>query len=382
MPPEHTPRIAWLFPSLERGNYWHPILSELTRMYPQTHVFTGVWSGYSQGYENGFAVEVVGKMRFVDTAATGTGYNKGFIYASPKIIGRLLSFRPDLIFTTGFCMWTIFALLLKPIAQWRVVITYDGSSPGVDYRGDRLRAFARRLMGWAANGFITNSQAGKAYLQEQLGVSDSKIFARPYQVPDITALLQPSDRPLPDPIHRPVFLYIGQLIPRKGLQQLLAACRLLQEQGCDRYTLWVIGDGAQRQELQAFSQQHQLEESVHWLGWVEYSQLGAYLQTSDVFVFPTLEDIWGMVLLEAMAFGKPVVSSRWAGASELVIEGENGYLIDPYQPEEIASAMRQLIDHPERISSQGDQSRTRMTAHTSPLAAQFLAKVTDVVLHQ
>lgn len=382
MPPENTPRIAWLFPSLERGNYWHPIFSELTRMYPQTQVFTGVWSGYSQGYQDAFAVEVVGKMRFVDTAATGTGYNKGFIYASPKIIGRLLSFRPDLIFTTGFCMWTLFALLLKPIGRWRVVITYDGSSPGVDYQGDRLRSLVRRAMAGVANGLITNSQAGKAYLQEQLGVPEPKIFARPYQVPDVTALLQPSERPLPDPAHRPLFLYIGQLIARKGLQQLLEACRLLREQGCDRYTLWVIGDGAQRQELQAFIQQHHLEESVQWLGWVEYSQLGAYLQKSDVFVFPTLEDIWGMVLLEAMAFGKPVLSSRWAGASELVSEGENGSLIDPHQPEAIAAAMRQLIEHPDRIAPQGHQSHRLMTAHTSYAAAQFLAKVTDVVLHQ
>ncbi|NJN86707.1 MAG: glycosyltransferase, partial [Leptolyngbyaceae cyanobacterium SL_7_1] len=134
-----------------------------------------------------------------------------------------------------------------------------------------------------------------------LGVPDAKIFARPYQVPDITALLNQSDRALPKPAHHPVFLYIGQLIPRKGLQQLLEGCRLLKEQGSPPYTLWVIGDGAQRQELQAFTQQHHLEEVVHWLGWVEYSQLGAYLQKADVFVFPTLEDIWGMVLLEAMA---------------------------------------------------------------------------------
>ncbi|NJN86708.1 MAG: hypothetical protein HC881_10830 [Leptolyngbyaceae cyanobacterium SL_7_1] len=161
MQPDTAARIAWLFPSLERGNYWHPILSELTTMYPQTQVFTGVWSGYSEGYHDAFAVEVVGKMRFVDTAATGTGYNKGFIYASPKIIGRLLAFHPNLIFATGFSMWTIFALLLKPIARWRVVITYDGSSPGVDYRGDRLRSTARRLMGCSPMGLLPIARRAK-----------------------------------------------------------------------------------------------------------------------------------------------------------------------------------------------------------------------------
>lgn len=379
-----NPRIAWLFPSLERGNYWHPILSQLTTLYPQTQVFTGVWSGYSEGYEDAFAVDVVGKMRFVDTAATGTGYNKGFIYASPKIIGRLLAFRPTLIFATGFSMWTIFALLLKPIGRWRVVITYDGSSPGVDYRGDRVRSFVRRLMGWAAEGFITNSAAGKAYLMDGLGVAEHKIFARPYQVPDTAALMKRVDTApkLNHQPQRPVFLFIGQLIPRKGIQPLLEACRLLHHQGCDRYTLWIVGDGEQRQELEAFASQHGLERSVQWLGWVDYSQLGTYLQQSDVFVFPTLEDIWGMVLLEAMAFGKPVLCSCWAGASELVVEGDNGFLIDPHAPEKIATTMRQLIDHPDLIATLGRNSQTQMASHTSDAATQFLAKVTDAVLHQ
>jgi glycosyltransferase involved in cell wall biosynthesis len=73
--------------------------------------------------------------------------------------------------------------------------------------------------------------------------------------------------------------------------------------GYEGYSLVVIGTGKQREELEAFITERHLEAQV---GWVEYGRLGAYFQQADVFVFPTFEDVWGMVVLEAMVFGKPV----------------------------------------------------------------------------
>ena len=57
------------------------------------------------------------------------------------------------------------------------------------------------------------------------------------------------------------------------------------------------------------------------LGWVNYAQMGKYLERSDVFLFPTLEDGCSMVPVEAMVFGKPILCSKWAGTSEMVIDG-------------------------------------------------------------
>ncbi|QYO62491.1 hypothetical protein [Leptolyngbya sp. 7M] len=126
-------RVAWLFPSLRLGNYWHPVLSEFTKTYPQTIVYTGDWPGFSPGFEGAFTVETVGRMQFMDLTQSKTGYGQGFIKVSPAIVGRLLRFKPDVIFTSGFCLWSILSLLFKPVGGWRVVIVYDGSSPGVDY---------------------------------------------------------------------------------------------------------------------------------------------------------------------------------------------------------------------------------------------------------
>jgi glycosyltransferase involved in cell wall biosynthesis len=375
-------RVAWLFPSLVLGNYWHPILAEFSRDYAQTQVYTGAWSGFSPGFENTFAVKVVGKMEFVDTVKSETGYSEGFIKVSPAIVGELFKFRPHIIFTSGFCFWTILALTFKWLAGWRVVIVYDGSSPGVDYRGSRLRTQLRRILTRLADAFITNSEAGKHYLAECLGVNDQKIFARPYQVPNAKALLaqsQAADRQA-DHLQRPIFLFTGQIVPRKGLHQLLKACLLLQNQGYEDYTVLVAGEGEQREELQVFCQAHGLEKQIHWLGWINYGKLGAYFQMADVFILPTLEDVWGMVVLEAMAFGRPILCSKWAGASELLVEGENGYLFDPYQAEEIAAAMRRFLDRPEQMQPMGERSQALIAPHTPEAAAQFLAKITHTLM--
>lgn len=370
-------RIAWLLPSA--FFYWQPAISKLAQIFPQTTVFTGLWQGFAPGFENSFAVEVL-ERKVIQLTRASTGYGNNFTYLSLNIINRLLRFKPDLIFTSSFGVWTMLALLLKPLAKWRVVIAYEGSSPSVDYRGSAPRLALRRAMVKAADALITNSKAGKAYLIDILKAKESNVFHQPYEVPATTALVGCSKEEKQSNLHqlqRPVFLFVGGIIPRKGLHLLLEACVVLQKQGYRNYTLLVVGDGAQRQELEAFSQTHELADCVKWAGRVNYGNLGAYFNSADVFVLPTLEDTWGVVVLEAMALGKPVLCSKWAGAAEMVIEGENGYLFEPQQPEELAKVMRRFIEQPNLSKSMGDKSQQLMAQHTPEVAAQFLAKVTS-----
>lgn len=377
-------QIAWLFPSLALGNYWHPVLAEFSKTYPQTTVFTGNWPGFSPGFEDSFKIEIVGKMTFVDTIRSNEGYNRGFINASPAIARELWQLKPNVIFTSGFSIWTLLALLLKLLCGWAVIILYDGSSPIVDYRDSQLRTILRRIMSRFTNAFITNSFAGQSYLSEFLGVDRSLIFTKPYQVPDLAALLQQNDRVEVElsQFERPIFLFTGQIIARKGLRQLLQACKILNDRGCSNYTLLIAGDGEQKKELESFCQTAGLEECVRWLGWVSYGQLGTYFRHIDVFILPTLEDVWGMVVLEAMAFGKPVLCSKWAGASELIVEGENGYLLDPYQLEEVADTLQKFIEHRDRttqIAKMGNRSQELISSHTPVKAAKFLSDITKIV---
>ena len=373
-------RVAWLVPTA--WFYWQPSLSELAKVFPKTKLFTGLFPGFTQELESSLDVEVVGERKVINMTQSKIGYGSNFTYLSLNIVGHLLRFKPQIIFSSSFGIWTILALLLKPIGRWRVVIAYEGSSPSVDYRGSTLRIAVRRAMVKVADALITNSRAGKAYLIDILKAKESNVFHQPYEVPAKAALIGCTEIEKDKPsniqqLRRPVFLFVGGIIPRKGLHLLLEACVVLQKQGHRNYTLLVVGDGPQRQELEAFSENHALADCVKWVGKVNYGNLGAYFQSADVFVLPTLEDTWGVVVLEAMVLGKPVLCSRWAGAAEMVIEGENGYLFEPQQPEELAEVMRRFIEQPNLSKSMGDKSQQLMAQHTPEVAAQFLAKVTS-----
>jgi glycosyltransferase involved in cell wall biosynthesis len=270
------------------------------------------------------------------------------------------------------------------LGRWKVIINYDGSSPRADYRNSWLRTAQRRIMVALTDGFITNSNAGKAYLTEIINARGSKVFARPYQVADVSALFNGESKNLQQKIKQkelkhPVFLFVGQIIHRKGLSYLLNSCTILRKEGIRDYSLLILGEGVQREELETFTQEQNLEDCVQWIGKVEYDRLGAYFSSSDVFILPTLEDVWGVVVLEAMACGKPIICSQFAGAAEMVVEGENGYIFDPHQPEILAEIMLRFIKNPNLALSMSQKSLELIDKHNPKEAAKFLAKVTSSV---
>jgi glycosyltransferase involved in cell wall biosynthesis len=382
----HDLRVAWLVPSVELGAYWQPVLAEFAQVFKQTIFYTGlVWPGFDPSIPGADVIQIVGEMKSLEVTKT-QGYSRRLMLVSPGIIGELIKFKPDIIFAQAYSLWTLLALLLKPWGKWRFIIIYDGSSPNSDFRDSQLRSWFRRVMSRYADAFVANSYGARDYLIEAVGAKPESVFTRTYLVPDAQTLQQslknPANQSTNSREKRPVFLYVGRITPRKGLNVLLEACAILQSQGYQDYSLLIIGTGEQQAELEVFIKDHNLESQVKWIGWVEYGNLGAYFQQADVFVFPTFEDIWGMVALEAMVFGKAVICSKWAGASEMVIDGKNGYIFDPYNSQELASVMYRFIDEPELINVMGNQSQQHIEQKNPAVAAQSFVEVISFVLKQ
>lgn len=373
-------RIAWLLPVA--WFYWQPAISELTKIFPNTTVFTGLFPGFAKGLEETLKVEVVGEFKVIEIAKDENSYGDNFTYLSPKIIGHLLKFRPQVIFSSSFGIWTIIALLLKPLFWWQVIIAYEGCSPGVDYRNSSARLFVRRLMVRMADACITNSRAGNEYLIEILNAQKDRVFVQPYEIPDEHTLPGSAEvtQSYSLELQHPIFLFVGQIIPRKGLDTVLKAGVVLQTRGYHQFTLQVVGNGEWQPELEAFCQAQHLTERVQWVGRVAFDRIGTYFHNADVFVLPTLEDTWGVVTLEAMLLGKPILCSSGAGTAELVVSGENGYVFAPEDPDKLADLMQLFLDDPALIPAMGARSQQIMEQYTPVAAAQCMANITKLVM--
>jgi glycosyltransferase involved in cell wall biosynthesis len=374
-------KIAWLLPVA--WFYWQPAISELTKIFPHTTIFTGLFPGFATGLEDTLKVEVIGEFKVIEIDRDDNGYGDNFTYLSPKIVGDLLRLKPHVIFASSFGVWTILALLLMPLFRWRVIIAYEGSSPGVDYRHSAARLFVRRLMVKMAAACITNSCAGGEYLIDILQADKARTFVQPYEIPDEHTLpgIESGTEPIAGALqHRPVFLFVGQLIPRKGLPLLLRACVTLHTRGYENYTIQVVGSGTQQAELETFCQEYALSDRVQWVGRVPFDRIGTYFDRADVFVLPTMEDTWGVVTLEAMLLGKPILCSTGAGTAELVVPGENGYVFAPDDAEKLADLMQKFLDEPALIPAMGARSQQIMEQYTPVAAAQCMADITKLVM--
>jgi rhamnosyl/mannosyltransferase len=145
-------------------------------------------------------------------------------------------------------------------------------------------------------------------------------------------------------------LYVGKLIHYKGVNNLIKAFRLVIDR-CPNCRLAIVGNGEQRDELIHLVNELQLDGEVTFLGDLPDSQLPQQYQESDVLVLPSLEsrrEAFGMVLLEAMSCGIPVIVSDIPGPDEVVHNAENGFLAPPGDIPKLAEAMIKILNDPHR----------------------------------
>lgn len=144
---------------------------------------------------------------------------------------------------------------------------------------------------------------------------------------------------------QPSLLFVGRLEPRKGLETLLHAVVSLKTARPD-LRLYVVGDGPDRDRCQQLLPAR-LRSDVVFLGRVDNDELPRFFASCDLFVAPALGgESFGIVLIEAMAAGCPVVASDIPGYASVVIDGRNGRLVPPHDPAALADAIAALLDNP------------------------------------
>ncbi len=158
--------------------------------------------------------------------------------------------------------------------------------------------------------------------------------------------------PLPVPQARRL-LSIGRLCEQKGQLLLIEAAAMLQREG-RAIDLVVIGDGEMRRDLERVIAQHALVEKVRLIGWASSDAIRSALDESCALVLPSFAEGLPVVIMEAFARARPVLSTFVAGIPELVVPGRNGWLVPAGSIDDLAEGMRQILDCPrERLQSMG-----------------------------
>ena len=152
-------------------------------------------------------------------------------------------------------------------------------------------------------------------------------------------------------------LCVGSLIERKGIDLLLRALQGMKED----YVLVLVGSGAEEENLKRLTRNLKIERRVKFLGYLSREELEREYAKSSIFVLPTREDCFALVILEAMCAELPVISSKFAdGAYDLIEEGENGYIIDPYEAAEFQKCIRKLLNDPKLARKMGEASGEKL----------------------
>ena len=278
-------------------------------------------------------------------------------YGSPSLIMSIITLK----------------LLKKP---WVMII--DGISPlNLNKGHSTVDDFKRFLIKWA-NAYSANGTVGKKFLKSY-GIFPKKIFNQ-YMTVDVDDFINKGkdskkikktvreEYGIPD--NTTVLIYAGRLIYKKGVQDLIDAIKILKINGYD-IIAFIVGEGDYKGELQMKSQD--IKSNIIFTGHVNPDKIYKYYYASDIFILPTYNDLWGLVVNEAMACGLPIIVTDAAGCSYDLIK-DNGYIVTHHDINELSRAIEDLMDNKKR-NEFGKNSRKIITKWTFRESLDSLIKI-------
>ena len=226
-------------------------------------------------------------------------------------------------------------------------VPYIMNLDGAFIRKNFIKNIIKRYLVTHAAGYFASGNHAAEYFK-YFGADENKIYYHPF-----TSLH--ADEVLKEPLSETektrykkklgvdkskMVLTIGQFIHRKGFDVLLEAWNKEMDESC---SLVIVGGGEEENQYRQYIADHNLK-NVQLVGFKQKEEIFEYYKAADLFVLPTREDIWGLVINEAMACGLPVISTNMClGAVELIDNGINGYIVPVNNSNELTEAMKKLL---------------------------------------
>ncbi|MFC5624631.1 glycosyltransferase family 4 protein [Algoriphagus winogradskyi] len=351
-------RVLWVNPSFL--DYRVPLYQELNkRLKGDFHLL------YSK---NRIPERVIGKVekalgpnshgmegeRFLNFGKLGEFSNQGVqVPIQRGLLKAIKEIKPDIVIAEGFFQWTplvAFYAKTNNIPLWIAYERTHHTERNCPYWRKKYRNLVSKFVdGYLANGSLTTNylktdiNAGtKPIIEGCMSADSANLAKRTDNLAENNSEVKPSGLN---------YLFVGQFIHRKGILELCEAW-LIHARTHPDDTLVLIGDGELKTQIEEL---YSSTESIKILGHVDYDHIHEYYSSADVFVMPTLEDNWSLVVPEAMACGLPVATTIYNGCyPELVKDGVNGKVFDVLQQ----SSILEMLDffHSQNLQKMGEVS--------------------------
>jgi glycosyltransferase involved in cell wall biosynthesis len=281
----------------------------------------------------------------------------------PKSIRTVLrvakEFSPDIIHAHNiFFTTSLLAVLVKHVFHRKMVLSaHLGDISNLALLGqwkalaaETYEKILGRIIISSSDVVIAVSNSVRKHILS-LGASPKKVIVIPNGV-DLEEFGLQSD------VHKgneSNIIFVGRLIPNKGLEYLVKAAEILVDEKVKRIKFKIVGDGPCRQQLEELVAKHGLSTHFEFLGHVP--RVSDVLREGGIFVRPSLTEGMPLTVLEAMASGLPVIATNVGGTSEIIIHNETGILIEPGNVKQLAEAIKYLIESPNEALRLGQNAR-------------------------
>ncbi|MFQ5964079.1 MAG: glycosyltransferase family 4 protein [Candidatus Scalinduaceae bacterium] len=339
----------------------HPNIDLMVYLYSNYGVTEKIDPGFGVAYKWDIPLLDGYNYKFLQNYFPRIFANGSWFLFNPGIIMEIFKEHYDAVLIHGYVSPTNWLAFLAAGLTGTPII-FRGETHLLNYRAGWKGVFKKIILHQLfkrISSFLTIGTLNGEYYRHY-GVSDRKLFLAPYAVDNdyfskrYQELHSRRDRlkkELGITPEQPVILYASKMIQRKKAMDLLKAFEKIQER--IDVSLVFVGDGVERPVLEARAKDHNIR-NVHFVGFKNQTELPDYYVIADVFVLPSTDEPWGLIINEVMNFNLPIITTDQVGASpDLVKDGENGFVYPVGDIERLASCLLKLIQSPELMEKMG-----------------------------
>lgn len=256
----------------------------------------------------------------------------------PWQIFYILRLRPKAIISGDIGIRTFISCLLGRFLDIKVVV-WARLTTWTEKDIPLWKKYLRKMILKLSHQTITNGKSGQAYLSS-LTDRVAKIV---YQIPNDFTTFRLNQEFTVEKIanqEKTKFCFVGRITRLKGLIELIDSIHAVSK---DRIELTVIGDGPHLKIVQDHATRSGIQ--AKFPGWLSDNEIAQELLNSDALIFPTLQDEWGMVIIEALHCGLPIIGSTKSGAvEELITDGVQGFTFNPLKKASLDHAISNFLE--------------------------------------